>query len=163
MRQPRLSETLAREAPGLVGIEEEPSQLWFCPHRVAVLDAVLGERWDITPAGCRLRQSELLWRVLKRNPSGLSTTWSAPAHATTGHRCNPFVTRLPLGRVAPPIRPPTQSTFGSTPRTVSSTASRCLQHLPTGRRPGRFSLAPTKRYNSYSAEGIVSDHVHWQL
>ena len=54
MRQPRLSETLAREAPGLVGIEEEQSQLWFCPHRVAVLDAILGERWDITPAGCRL-------------------------------------------------------------------------------------------------------------
>ena len=31
VRQPRLSETLAGEAPGLVGIEEEPSQLWFCP------------------------------------------------------------------------------------------------------------------------------------
>lgn len=54
IRQPRLSETLAGEAPGLVGVEEEPSQLWFCPHGVAVLDAVLGERWDITSAGCRL-------------------------------------------------------------------------------------------------------------
>ena len=32
-----------------------------------------------------------------RNPSGQSTRWPAPAHATTGHRHNPFAARLPFG------------------------------------------------------------------
>ena len=96
-------------------------------------------------------------------PSRRAKAWTAAARTMTGQRCYPCVTRLPLGKVAPPIRPTPRSTLGAAPRTVSSNACKCLQHLPTGHRPGRFSLAPTKRYNSCFAEGIVSDDVHWQL
>ena len=37
--QPHLSEALAGEAVGLVEVEEELWQIWFCDYKVAVLDA----------------------------------------------------------------------------------------------------------------------------
>ena len=40
------------------------------------------------------------------DPSRRANAWTAAARTTTGQRCYPCVTRLPLGSIAPPIRPP---------------------------------------------------------
>ena len=52
-RQPRLSEALAGEAVGLVEVEEELWQTWFCDDKVAALDAAQGKLWGVGFAGCR--------------------------------------------------------------------------------------------------------------
>lgn len=41
-RQPHLSEALAGEAAGLVEVEEELEQFWFCDYKMAVPDAAQG-------------------------------------------------------------------------------------------------------------------------
>ena len=166
VRQPHLSETLTGEALGWSGPRMNCRSSGYATTALQSWGPLRGSAGKSLPLLAARRKSDLPWRVPIRNPSGLSATWSAPAHATTGHRCNPFVARLPLGRAARPLRPLSQSTCGSAPRTVCPAARACLQHLyhqPPTRRPGRFSLAPTKRYNGCFAEGIVSDHVHWQL
>ena len=52
-RQPHLSEALAGEAVGLVEVEEELWQIWFCDYKVAVLDAAQGKLWPVGSAGRR--------------------------------------------------------------------------------------------------------------
>ena len=90
--------------------------------RVAVLDAVQGERWDVPASSCRAV-------TIQAAMEGASALPIRPVHATTRHRCNPFVARLPLGRAARPLRLPSQSTCGSAPRTVCPTPCECLQHM----------------------------------
>ena len=52
-RQPHLSEALAGEAVGLVEVEEQLWQIWFCDYKVAVWDAAQGKLWGVGSAGRR--------------------------------------------------------------------------------------------------------------
>ena len=52
-RQPHLSEALAGEAAGLVEVEEELDQFWFCDYQMAVLDAAQGRLWGVGSADPR--------------------------------------------------------------------------------------------------------------
>ena len=109
------------------------------PHRVAVLDAVQGERWDVPASGCRAV-------TIQAAMEGASALPIRPVHATTRHRCNPFVARLPLGRAARPLRLPSQSTCGSAPRTVCPTPCECLQHM--------YHRPPTRTFQPRSKKTV---------
>ena len=79
-RQPHLSEALAGEAVGLVEVEEELWQSWFCDYKVAVLDAPKGSSGASAPLDAARRPSKLPWKLLKcqqlaRSNTGGTAKW----------------------------------------------------------------------------------------